>query len=143
VVWCAGGHVGPCFRAGAALDPMQAARAAQAAQAAARGRGAAGVVPAGAAPQELFRRPGRFHSRLQNIEYECWVHERALPPPARLQVRCALGWARLGAEWAAEEVTQGGLHVVLGVLADPGCSGMPWAWRAERADHAEWHLVGD
>jgi len=95
-------HVGLFFGAGAALEPMQAARAAQAAQAAARGRGAAGVVPAGAAPQELFRRPGRFHSRLHNVEYECWVHERALPPPARLQVRRAAGWARQGAGGAAD-----------------------------------------
>ena len=62
----------------------------QAAQARAGGRSPASVVPAGVAPQELFRRPGRFHSRLQNIEYECWVHPRALPPADRLQARAVL-----------------------------------------------------
>ena len=62
----------------------------QAAQARAGGRSPASVVPAGVAPQELFRRPGHFHSRLQNIEYECWVHPRALPPAERLQVRIVL-----------------------------------------------------
>ncbi len=35
--------------------------------------------------QELFRKAGRYHSRLQNIEYECWVFKDALPPPASLE----------------------------------------------------------
>ncbi|KAK9841993.1 hypothetical protein WJX81_003057 [Elliptochloris bilobata] len=56
-----------------------------ASQARARGRHPASVVPSGAGPQELYRRPGRFHSRLQNVEYECWVHERAMPPAERVQ----------------------------------------------------------
>lgn len=34
--------------------------------------------------QELFRKAGRYHSRLQNIEYECWVFKDALPKPASL-----------------------------------------------------------
>ena len=29
--------------------------------------------------EELFKRRGRFHSRLENIEYECWVYRGALP----------------------------------------------------------------
>lgn len=27
--------------------------------------------------RELFRRPGRRHSRLQDVEYQCWVYRRA------------------------------------------------------------------
>ena len=30
-------------------------------------------------PQELFRKAGRYHSRLQNIEEECWVYKGRLP----------------------------------------------------------------
>lgn len=30
-------------------------------------------------PQELFRKAGRYHSRLQNIEEECWVYKGSLP----------------------------------------------------------------
>lgn len=29
--------------------------------------------------EELFKRRGRYHSRLENIEYECWVYKDALP----------------------------------------------------------------
>jgi hypothetical protein len=32
-----------------------------------------------AEPQELFKRFGRFHSRLQNIEYECWISHGVVP----------------------------------------------------------------
>lgn len=36
----------------------------------------------GRAQQELFRKAGSYHSRLQNIEYECWVfHKHLLPAP--------------------------------------------------------------
>lgn len=28
---------------------------------------------------ELFRKTGRYHSRLQNVEYECWVFKNSLP----------------------------------------------------------------
>jgi hypothetical protein len=34
--------------------------------------------------QELYRKAGRHHSRLQNIEYECWVFKDALPPMEKL-----------------------------------------------------------
>ena len=37
--------------------------------------------------QELFRKAGRYHSRLQNIEYECWVFEGALPSQEELAGR--------------------------------------------------------
>ncbi len=29
--------------------------------------------------QELFKKQGRCHSRLENIEYECWVFPRGFP----------------------------------------------------------------
>jgi hypothetical protein len=34
----------------------------------------------GRARRELFRAAGAYHSRLQNIEYECWVFAGRLPP---------------------------------------------------------------
>jgi hypothetical protein len=34
--------------------------------------------------QELYRKAGRYHSRLQNVEYECWVFQGALPPDEKL-----------------------------------------------------------
>ncbi|KAK9819899.1 hypothetical protein WJX72_003777 [[Myrmecia] bisecta] len=43
------------------------------------------IVPKGAHKQELFKKQGRFHSRLQNIEYECWVYPGRLPPAKDLQ----------------------------------------------------------
>ena len=83
----------------------------QAAQARAGGRTPASVVPAGAAPQELFRRPGRFHSRLQNIEYECWVHARALPPADRLQARRAPRQMLCYDVWLSEQLLPAFAHV--------------------------------
>jgi len=37
------------------------------------------LIPNDLAPQELIRRKGRFHSRVQNIEYECWIYKDNLP----------------------------------------------------------------
>lgn len=37
--------------------------------------------------QELFRKGGRYHSRLQNIEYECWVFQGKLPAEDQLSAR--------------------------------------------------------
>lgn len=36
-------------------------------------------LPRQAGAQELFKRKGRFHSRLQNIEFECWISHGQLP----------------------------------------------------------------
>jgi len=37
------------------------------------------LIPTDLAPQELIRRKGRFHSRVQNIEYECWIYKDQVP----------------------------------------------------------------
>lgn len=37
-----------------------------------------------ASEQELFKKQGRCHSRLENIEYECWVFPREFPDPQEL-----------------------------------------------------------
>jgi hypothetical protein len=37
------------------------------------------ILPRAAGAQELFKRKGRFHSRCQNIEYECWVNHGSVP----------------------------------------------------------------
>ncbi len=29
--------------------------------------------------EQLFKRRGRFHSRLENIEYECWIYKDMVP----------------------------------------------------------------
>ena len=34
--------------------------------------------------QELYRKAGRYHSRMQNVEYECWVFQGALPSDEKL-----------------------------------------------------------
>ncbi|KAK9836658.1 hypothetical protein WJX74_005458 [Apatococcus lobatus] len=39
---------------------------------------------AGASDQELFKKQGRCHSRLENIEYECWVFPREFPEQQQL-----------------------------------------------------------
>ena len=37
--------------------------------------------------QELFKKQGRCHSRLENIEYECWVFPGGLPGQEELVKR--------------------------------------------------------
>ena len=38
----------------------------------------------GPSDQELFKKQGRCHSRLENIEYECWVFPREFPDQQEL-----------------------------------------------------------
>ena len=52
---------------------------AQEAHAAKLGKDPARLLCADTTPQELFRKAGRYHSRLQNIEEECWVYKGQLP----------------------------------------------------------------
>eukprot|EP00884_Botryococcus_braunii_P000848 jgi/Botrbrau1/10764/Bobra.180_2s0029.2 len=37
------------------------------------------LLPRAAGAQELFKSKGRFHSRCQNIDYECWVNHGSIP----------------------------------------------------------------
>ena len=43
------------------------------------GKAVSDVLPASIGAQELVRKAGRYHSRLQNIEYEFWVFKDRLP----------------------------------------------------------------
>lgn len=36
-------------------------------------------IPPDYTDEELYKRRGRFHSRLENIEYECWVYKNTVP----------------------------------------------------------------
>ncbi|KAL3136053.1 hypothetical protein ABBQ32_007083 [Trebouxia sp. C0010 RCD-2024] len=42
------------------------------------------IIPKDTTDRELFKKAGRSHSRLQNIEFECWVFKDSLPTEARL-----------------------------------------------------------
>ncbi|DBB15448.1 hypothetical protein WJX82_010599 [Trebouxia sp. C0006] len=42
------------------------------------------VLPKDATDRELLKKAGRSHSRLQNIEFECWVFKDKLPAEAKL-----------------------------------------------------------
>ena len=45
-------------------------------------RGGGGRLAQGGRSRSCFRKAGSYHSRLQNIEYECWVfHKHLLPAP--------------------------------------------------------------
>lgn len=49
-----------------------------------KGVGKCRLTAAGSSDQELYRKAGRHHSRLQNVEYECYLYRDALPPVQQL-----------------------------------------------------------
>ena len=64
------------------VDADDLAAAGRAARAAGRigGAATAGRLSSRAGEAELFLKAGRVHSRLQNVEHECWLYRSALPP---------------------------------------------------------------
>lgn len=61
--------------------------------------------------QELLRMAGRYHTRLQNIEEECWVYQEQLPQAVQVpgpDLRDAYFWRRAFHPLTLQEVSGAG-----------------------------------
>ena len=68
------------------------------------GRDPGPLLSPGMEPQELLKNCGRYHSRLQNVEYECWVYRNRLPRLLSVDPYNAYFWRRTYDPYTLAEV---------------------------------------